>query len=182
MLEAVDYSGRRGVIVSMFDAIYALLKKNAEKDVMAHLPPPEHIILWKQSMRGQLMDVNRRWFFAFDGKTLAGLAFFHLGGASPANPSPLVPASGENIYLDEFQLDWAYRHSDAAFNVLLEKFANDREVAAAAAIFASERVKNEENKEILASVGFKDTPPDGYQRLGTTQETASALKQRYRRV
>jgi hypothetical protein len=55
----------------------------------------------------------------------------------------------------------------------------DNKVKSCAEVFAGERIKVERDKEILASVGFKDTYIDGYQLLGNPRDAEAALKLRY---
>ena len=170
MLEAIDYSNRRGVIALMLNEIYTVMAENAEKDKQANLPPPGNRILWVQRYKKIVVDVNRRWLFAMDGNSIAGFMFFRL------------EENGSHIYLDEFMLAWPYRHNAPVFGLLLDKFMNDRAVREASEVFAGERIRIEHDKELLASVGFKDEYENGFQSLGAPNRAADTLKIRYGRA
>jgi hypothetical protein len=166
-MEAVDYSGRRGIIVPMMDKIYALITENIEKDKQAGLPPPLNRIIWRQRFKRMLPEIHRRWMFILDGKSLAGLLFYHFKD------------NGNKLYIDELMVAWPYRHNKLVFPLMLDKFQFDREVKACREIYAGERVRMEPDKEILATAGFKETYEGGYHLLGSLPETVEALKIRY---
>lgn len=176
MLEVIDYSSRRGVIVPLLGQVYALLAENAEKDKLAGLTPPANIILWKQTMNRYLVDIRRRWLFVMDDTVVAGLMFFRFG------------EDPQSVYIDELQIAWLYRRNEAVLAMLLDKFQSDRSVKACTQVYAGERIKKEEAKEILASVGLsesragKPAPSDADDPLlGTPREAVNALKLRYHR-
>jgi hypothetical protein len=167
MLEAIDYSARRGAIVPLMDRIYAVMLENAQRNRISGLPLPPNIIIWRQDFRKMLTDVCRRWVFALDGSDLAGFLFYHSESHS------------QNIFIDECMIAWAYRNNGLVFPLLLDKFQFDRQVKEAEAIFAGAHIRQEADKEILAYVGFKDGASGEYQKLGALAEAVEALKIRY---
>lgn len=171
MLEIVDYSSRRGVIVSLLPQIYALFSENAKQDVMAGLEPPENIILWKQSMRKALVDVQKHWLFVLDGEHIAGLMFYRMGAGAETGC----------VFIEELQMAWRCRQKEAVLALLLDKFLLDRGVNACGEVLSGARIKNDANKELLASVGFGEIYPGGYQTLGAPKSAVAALKLRYQR-
>jgi hypothetical protein len=161
-----DYSSRRGVLVPLFPKIHGMLKENAERDKLSALEPPEHIITWQQKMRQSIVDVNRRFFVALDGGNLAGIFFYRYDGKS--------------IYIEDVQTAWAYRKNPDIIDGFLKKLEFDAGTRDAT-FFASERVKSDSDKEMLASKGFKETHADGWEKLGTFSQAAAAIKLRYNR-
>ncbi|MDR1664177.1 MAG: hypothetical protein LBR83_04550 [Clostridiales bacterium] len=166
MLEAIDYSSRRGVIVPMMDMIYDLIAENIEKDKQAGFPPLENKIIWKQRFRVALMEIERRWVFVMEGKLTTALLFYRFSG-------------GDKLFIDELMVAWPYRNNKMIFPMLLDKFRFDDAVKKYSAIYAGERVRVEENAEILAAAGFKGEYENGYQLLGSLPEAVDALKMRY---
>jgi hypothetical protein len=166
MLEVKDYSARRGVIVPILPKIHAMIKENAEKDTIAGIAPPEHIITWTQKMRKLLMDIKRRFLVASDGGNLAGIFFYRYDETK--------------IYIEDLQIAWAYRNNPGVIEGFLKRLEFDAGTKDAT-FFVSERVKIEADKEILAAKGFKETHDGGWEELGSLQKTAAALKLRYNR-
>jgi hypothetical protein len=168
MLEITDYSNRRGALVPMFPKIHALFAENATKDTLARFTPPENIILWKQRYRKLLLEINRRFLLVIDGYAITGLMFYHFKDGA--------------VYLDELQIGWYYRNNPAVFNLLIEKFVNSNEVKAVSMVYAGANIKSPADKELLASVGFTEKFPEGFEPLGSVSEAAGALKLRYIRT
>ncbi|MCL1878563.1 MAG: hypothetical protein FWF80_06870 [Defluviitaleaceae bacterium] len=166
MLEINDYSNRRGVIVPMLPKIHAMLVENATRDKLASLEPPEHLIVWSQKMRKVLTDVSRRFFVAQDGGFLAGIFFYRY--------------EGEKIFIEDVQIAWAFRNNPGVIDGFLQRFDYDQGTKDAT-FFASERIKSEADKEMLASKGFKKELEDGWERLGTYSQAVAAIKLRYNR-
>jgi hypothetical protein len=168
MLEIHDYSNRRGVLVPLLPKIHALLKETAEKETLAAFEPPEHIILWKQTMHKKLVEIHRRWLMVLDGPALAGFMFFHFG-------------RDKNIYLDEIRTAWAYRHNKGVFTLLHDRFINDPHIKSKTdiTVYGGVNIRREANQEILASVGFEQTFENNLEPLGSPSEAAAILKLRY---
>lgn len=166
MIEIHDYSGRRGALVPFFPKIHAMLKENAERDKMAGLEPPEHIVTWTQKLRKVLLDINRRFIVAADGGNLAGVFFYRYDATK--------------VFIEDLQIAWAYRNNPNVIEGFLKKLEYDQ-AAKDATFYASERVKIDSDKEILAAKGFKTTHEDGWEELGTLQQAAGAIKIRYSR-
>ena len=166
MLEILDYSARRGVVALMLDKIYSALDENASCEKLSNAKPPGNKILWKQSYKKILLETERRWLFAMEGDKIAGFVFYRLG-------------VGGRVYLNEFLLSPDYTSDRAVFSALLDKFFYDPSVKNCAGIFAGENVRIEHDKELLASVGFRDEYEDGFQSLGGPADAAGALKIRY---
>ncbi|MDR0272506.1 MAG: hypothetical protein LBI27_04230, partial [Clostridiales bacterium] len=164
--EIKDYSTRRGVIVPILPKIHKLLKENAEQDKLACIEPPEHLITWQHKMRRELVDINRRFLIAVDGPNVAGFFFYRY--------------DGKKIYIEDFQVAWAYRNNANVIEGFLKKLEFDKGTTDAV-FYASERVKIEANSEILASKGYdvKKTDDEGWEELGPLKQTAGALKMRY---
>ncbi len=165
MLEITDYSNRRGGLVPLLPKIHALFAENAAKDALARFAPPQNIILWKQRYHKLVVEINRRFVLVADGSAIAGLMFYHFRDKA--------------VYLDELQVAWQYRHNQAVFNLLMDRFVNSNEVKAVTAVFAGENIKSPADKELLASVGFTETFPDGWEPLGNVTDAAGALRTRY---
>jgi hypothetical protein len=168
MLAVHDYSSRRGVLVPLLPQIHALLTETAKKDSLAGIEPPINIILWKQQMNKQLVDINRKWLVVLNGNILAGLFFFRF-----------LPDG--NIYLDELRIAWAYRNNNAVFTLLHDRFINDPAVKKAADVFGGMNIKKEKEQEILASVGFEQEYENKPEPLGNPVDAAGILKIRYLR-
>jgi acyl-CoA synthetase (AMP-forming)/AMP-acid ligase II len=145
---------------------------------LSGLAPLQHIILWKQTMHREVTDIYRRWILARDGKNLAGLLFYRFGAGLASGTTGDIKGA---LYIHELQTAWSRRNDEVLFTMLMDKFKLDREVAACDTCYICDRVKNEENSEILASVGFKENYPDGWKPLGSAADTVSALKLRYMR-
>ncbi|MCL2355979.1 MAG: hypothetical protein FWC70_02310 [Defluviitaleaceae bacterium] len=164
MLEVNDYSNRRGIVVPMLPKIHAMLAEIAARD--KHSEPPEHVIIWSQKMRKILMDINRRFIIALDGKFLAGIFFYrHDGG---------------NIYIEDLQVAWVFRNNPGVIDGFLQRLEYDS-AAKDATFFASERVKSDADQEILAAKGFKRELEDGWENFGTLAQASAAIKVRYGR-
>jgi len=166
MLEFIDYSSRRGALVGLQQSIYNMQKDNALRDKLSGIQPPEHIVTWSQKMKVNLLDINRHFLVAMDGKVLAGILFYRYQGA--------------NLYIEDLSVPWAYRKNPKVIDGLLKKLEYDAN-ARDATFFASERIKSEADKEILASVGFKETHEDGWENLGNMSVAVGKLKLRYNR-
>lgn len=165
-MEINDYSNRRGVIVPMFSRIHAMIKENVERDKYAGLEPPEHVITWTQKMSKVVLDINRRFIVAKDGGNLAGIFFYRYDGS--------------NIFIEDVQTAWAYRNNHNVIDGFLKKLEYDQGTKDAT-FFASERIKIDADKEILASKGFKVTYENGWEKLGTFSQAAAAIRIRYNR-
>ena len=166
MLEFIDFSSRRGGVVNLLPKIHQLLKQNANNDKLAGNEPPEHIVTWSQKIKTQLLDIDRRFLVAKDNGILAGFLFYRHDGGS--------------LYIEDLQVAWNFRNNPAVVEGLLKKLEFDA-AARDAEFFASERVKSEADKEILASVGFKQVFEDGWEKLGTMTSAIGILKLRYNR-
>jgi hypothetical protein len=167
MLEIMDFSSRRGGLVPLLPKIHAMLTENAAKDVLAGYRQPENIILWKQKAYKELVETHRRFLLVTDVQSVAGLLFYHFNDSA--------------AYIDELQTAWQYRGNTAVFNLLADKFAANKDVKACTQIFAGENIKSPADKELLASVGFKETFPGGWEPLGSLPEAVNALRLRYQR-
>jgi len=166
MLEFIDYSNRRGALVGLQPSIYNMQKENALRDKLSVIHPPEHIVTWSQKMKANLLDIHRRFLVAMDGKVLAGILFYRY--------------QGTHLYIEDLQIAWAYRKNWAVVEGLLKKLEYDTN-AKDATFFASERIKSDADKEILASVGFKETHEGGWENLGGMSAAIGQLKLRYNR-
>jgi len=166
MLEFFDYSNRRGTLVGLLPNIHKLLTENANRDKLAGIQPPEHIVTWSQKMKTQLLDINRRFLVAMEGKILAGILFYRY--------------EGTNLYIEDLHVTWAFRNKPHVAEGLLKRLEYDAN-AKNAAFYASERIKTDADKEILASVGFKETHKDGWESLGSMSTAIGILKLRYNR-
>ena len=162
MLEIMDYSSRRGVIVPILAKIHAILKENAEKDKTQE--PPPHIITWQQDKRKELLDINRRYLVALDGNVLSGFFFYRYDGGK--------------IYIEDIQVAWSHRNNPHVIDGFLKKLEFDPGTKDAA-FYASERVKRDADKEMLASKGFKEEHEGGFEKLGTFSQASAAIKIRY---
>jgi hypothetical protein len=169
MLEIHDYSSRRGVLVPLLPKIHAMTKDNVAKDKLTNLEPPEHVVTWTQKMRKVILDINRRFIVAVDGGNLAGIFFYR---------SDL--RVGKKIFIEDVQVAWAYRNNPHVIDNFLKKLEYDQNTKDAT-FYASERIKIDHDKELLAAKGFKTTHEDGWERLGTFSEAAGAIKIRYNR-
>jgi hypothetical protein len=167
MLEITDYSGRRGGLVAFLPKIHALFAENAARDALAGFKQPENIILWKQKYSKELIEIHRRFLLVTDLQSIAGLMFYHFKGGA--------------VYIDELQTAWQNRNNPAVFNMMIDKFSTSNEVKSCAEIFAGTNIKSSADKELLASVGFKETFPGGWEPLGSLTEAVGALRQRYQR-
>ena len=172
MLETFDYSNRRGIIPPMLDKIYGVISEYAANDKLAGLPPLPNLIIWKQRMRKILVDISSRWLFAMDGTAVAGLLFYRFGKE---------PENAGNVYIDELIVAWGYKDDESVFGALLDKFVNNDSVKDCPEVFAGERVRRDADKELLASKGFAEKYPGGYQSLGAPEQAADALRLRYAR-
>lgn len=163
-MEFFDYSNRRGALVPVLPKVHALLADISVKDKMAALPMPEHIVTWQQQMRKTVLQINHRFLCAIDASILAGIFFYHY--------------QGTDIYIDECQIAWTYRNNPRVLDGLLKKLEFDTGTRNAT-FYASDRIKKESDKEILASVGFKEEIEGDYENLGNFATMANTLKLRY---
>lgn len=166
MIEFTDYSSRRGAVVALLTDMHAMLTENAKKDTLGVTTAPEHIVSWKQKVNATLRDVNRRFVVATEVNKLVGVFFYRY--------------EGTNLYVEDLHVAWAYRHNAKVVEGLLKKLDFDP-MAKDAMFFAGERVKVESDKEILASVGFKQQHEGGWENLGNMTSAVGALKLRYSR-
>ena len=166
MIEVFDRSGRRGVLVPMLKKIHELIATNALRDTAAGLPPPDNYIIWSHKMRKQLVDIKWRFLVAMDGATIAGLMFYRYLDTA--------------IYIEELQIAWAYRKNPQVIEGLLRKLEFDPGTKVAV-FYANDRMKLEPDKEILASVGFRDEHEGGWECLGSFADAVNAIKLRYNR-
>jgi len=171
MLEFYDYSSRRGILVPLLPKVHALLAENARMDKVAGQEPPAHIITWQQAERKKLVDINRRFLVAMEGTALAGI-FFYLHKKTE---------TGTEIYIEDLHIAWTHRNNPNVIEGLLKKMEFDPAVRDAV-FYAGQRVKIEQDKEILASVGLKDERTDEWESLGSLQQTINTLKIRYNRA
>ena len=128
MLEFIDYTNRRGALVRLQDSIYNMQKDNAQRDKLALAPPPTHIVSWTQTMKRNLLDVNRHFIVAMDNKKLAGILFYRY--------------SGTNLYLEDFHIAWGYRSVPQVAEGLLKKVELDTK-SKDATVFASVQIKTD---------------------------------------
>lgn len=156
MLEVFDRSTRRGTLVPMLKNIYTLIASNT--------PSTENMILWSHKMRKNLLDINWRFLTVMSGNDIVGLLFYRYDGNS--------------IYIEEMQVARAYSNDPQVVESLLKKLELDPGVKDAI-FYANDRMKQEVNKEILASVGFKEEIDGGWECLGNFSETNNTLKLRY---
>lgn len=166
MISVFDHSSRRGALVPMLNKIHALIAENAARDTLAGVEPPQNLILWTHKMRKHLVDIKWRFLVATDATNLAGLMFYRY--------------EGNAIYIEEMHVAWAHRNNPQVIEGLLKKLEFDQGTQDAA-FYANSRMKLEVNKEILASVGFKDEHEGGWECLGDLAATVNALKLRYNR-
>lgn len=166
MLEFTDFSNRRGALVGLQTSIYNMQKDTALQDKLSLAQPPEHIISWMQKTKASLLDINRRFLVAMDGKTLAGILFYRY--------------QDSNLYLEDFHIAWGYRSVPQVAEGLLLKLQQDSK-AKDATFFASSQIKTDADTEILASVGFKPTHENGWENLGNMSTAIGLLKLRYNR-
>ena len=164
MLKTTDFSNRRGGVVPLLPKIHAMFKENALADKSGTLKTPGHFVIWQQQMNVRLRDINWRFIIALDDTKLAGLLFYRHETGS--------------VYIEELQFEKNYAGDIAVFDALFFKVEMDKK-AIDANFFASVNVKLERNKEMLASVGFKECAPDGYESIGNLNETKNSLKIRF---
>jgi len=172
MLEFIDYSSRRGAMVALLPKIHALLTEIAVRDKIAGITPPEHLVTWQHKARKELLEVHRHFLVAMDGNMLAGLFFYRYDKDSKEK---------NNVYIEDVQIAWIFQKNALVLEGLLKKLEYDAD-ARNATFFASDRIRIETNKEILASVGFKEKKEGEWENLGNFKEMANALKVRYSRA
>jgi len=170
MLEFIDYSSRRGTMVALLPKIHALLTEISVRDKIAGITPPEHLVTWQHKARKELIEIQRRFLVAMDGNLLAGLFFYRYDKENK-----------NNIYIEDVQIAWVFHKNPLVLEGLLKKLEYDAD-ARNATFFASNRIRIETNKEILASVGFKEKKEGDWENLGNFKEMANALKVRYSRT
>ena len=160
-MNIIDYSRRRGTIVHFMPQIYALLKEN-----VINLP---HMTLWKQAIKADLVDINRKWVFALIGySNVMGFLFYHLKGT-------------DSVYIDQLIVAKRYKEQ-GVINALLLKFEHDSALKTRTSFYVSRSIKREVSEEILENVGLANEDvydSEGYQLLGNLEETMTALKLRY---
>lgn len=158
-MNIIDLSNRRGAIVHMLPNVYDLLKKDGHD-----LP---NIIIWTQSMKKAIIDINRKWIFAtISSKDVQGMMFYRMG------------TDGKSLYIDTLS------GSPKTVEALLKKFEQNDLVKARENFFISRYIKREEADEVLETVGLQDDSvydEEGYYMLGGLNEVISALKIRYLR-
>ena len=169
MIAINDFSSRRGVLVPLLPKFHAIIKENAKRDRVANLEPPEHVITWTQKMRKVILNINRRFVVAMDGENLVGILFYRAENAGE-----------KKIFIEDLQTAWAYRNNPQIIDGFLKKLEYDQNTKDAT-FYASERIKIDYDKELLASKGFKTVHEDGWERLGTFSQAAGAIKIRYNR-
>ena len=167
MLEFFDYSSRRGALVTLLPKIHALQTENAQKDKLAGIAPPEHIVTWQQKKKAILLDIKWRFLVALDNETLLGIFFYRY--------------EDTNIYVEDLHISYSQRDNKTIVEGLLKKLEYDIN-AKEATFFAGERIKSESDKEILASVGFKEQHEGGWENIGTLSQAVNTLKIRYTRT
>jgi len=170
MLEFYDYSTRRGVIVPLLPKIHALLTEHAMQDKSGLAEMPPHLITWQHGIRKDLLDIHRRFLFAMHGTDLAGFFFYRYD-----------TSQSDCIYIEDLQIAWKYRQNMQVLDGLLKKLELDPG-AKDAILYASSRVKIEQDKEILASVGFKPAHSGEWENIGTLAQAAGVLRIRYNRT
>jgi len=190
MITAFDYSFRRGVLVPLLKQIYTIISQN--------VAGTENIITWQQKMRKNLIDINWRFIIAVDGANLLGFIFYRYANS---HKEQLDFALCENairtlqadcrakfdttqnqiaIYIEEMQIAKGCMANQLVLDSLVKKLEQDQGTKDAT-LFANDRMKKKLNKEILASVGFKDVIEGGWENLGGLTSTINALKIRYSR-
>ena len=157
MIEIFDHSNRRGVLVPMLKNIHALISQNVS--------PMENFILWSHKIRKILLDINWRFLTATSGTNVVGLLFYRYEGGA--------------IYIEEMHISRTHsKNPQVTLDGLLKKLEFDQGTKDAI-FYASDKLKQEANKEILAAAGFKDEHAGGWECLGSFSETVNALKLRY---
>jgi len=126
-----------------------------------------NIIYWKQENSRHVVDVNRKWLFAFnseqDSREPKGLLFYRL--------------AGEDVYVEDFAVS-----GPTAAGVLITKFEYEAGVKAATNFYFSQHIRRETNDQILETVGLQDDSvfdENGYQHMGGLEDVVKALKVRY---
>ncbi|MCL2203899.1 MAG: hypothetical protein FWB88_08170 [Defluviitaleaceae bacterium] len=174
MPEFIDYSSRRGAIVSLLPKVHALLKELSVKDKLCGLEPPETLVMWRQKINPLLLDINRRFLFAMeiagpDKREILGYMFYRYDGSGP-----------ERVYIEDMQVAWRHRRNAGVVAGLILKLEKDPRTKNAV-FYGGERLRVTTDKELLANVGFKETFPDGWEPLGNLKEATGALRIRYTR-
>ena len=165
MVEVQDFSSRRGAIVPVLPSVHAMLAENSKH--IASTSPPEHIIIWTQKMRKILMDINRRFFLAMDGKIVAGVFFYRIEGG--------------NVFFEDVHVAWTYRNNSSVVDGFVQRLEYDASLKGAT-FFAGKNVRSDADQEILMAKGFeRGLDENGYEKLGTLSQAAGALKARYGR-
>jgi hypothetical protein len=165
-MEIKDFSSRRGAIVPLLPKIHAMLKENAEHDKIS--APPEHLITWTQKIRKTLLDINWRFLAALNENNLAGIFFYRIDGT--------------DAFIEDVQTALSVRNNAEIIEGFIKRLEFDPSIKNAT-FFASERVKIESDKEMLAAKGFdvKNISENGCEKLGTFSQACNALKLRYNR-
>lgn len=157
-MEIIDYSNRRGAIVHLLPQVYAMLKKD-RKDM-------PNIILWNIEMKQYVLDINIKWVFALAGKKeVLGILFYRVG------------KDGSSLYIEELQAINA-----TVAEALIKKFEQTDIVKTKTTFYASQDIKRMESEEILETVGLQDESvfnEEGYQPLGSLNDTVKDLRLRY---
>ena len=164
MVKVVDYSNHRGGILALLPKIYAMHKENAASDKSGTLQPPGHFVTWQQGFKKRLTDIDWRFIVATFGGDVAGALFFRFDGG--------------DAYIEELQLSKAFARNEAVFDQIFKKLDFDKR-ALGATFHAGPHVKLDRGKEMLASVGNKEAPAGGYEKLGGLGEARAALRLRF---
>lgn len=155
-------------MVAFLPKIHAITKENVSKDKLTLMTPPEHFVTWQHKMRRVLVDIKRRFIVAVDGDVLAGIFFYRYGDEG-------------KIFIEDAQTAWAYRNNPRVMDGFLKKLEYDK-ATKDATFYASERIKIAADQEMLAKRGATlITHEDGWEKLGTFAEMATAIKLRYNR-
>lgn len=169
MPEFIDYSSRRGAIVSLLPQVHKLLKERAETT-------PETFVMWRHKMGPCLLDISRRYLFAMEKKGIGkwevlGFLFYRVDVKSP-----------KKMYIEDMHIANKNKDKTALVQGLITKMETNDPRVKNAKFVGSMRLRKPVDKEILADVGFVDNFPDGWEPFGTWKDTMGALKARYDRV
>ena len=164
MLRVIDYSNHRGGVVALLPQIHSMYKENALADKSGVLQNPGHIVTWQQKIKKRLTDINWHFIIATQRDRLVGVLFYRYEGFS--------------AYIEEFQFHKNFEGDTEAFDQIFKKLEMDKK-SASAVFYVSRFVKLERNKELLASVGFKEISEEGYESLGSFNEARASLRLRF---
>jgi hypothetical protein len=166
--EFIDYSARRGAIVSLLPQVHKLLKERVQTE-------PETFVMWRHKMSPCLLDINRRFLFAMQnldvGKwEVLGFLFYRTEADFP-----------QKMYIEDMHIGNKYKEKPALVQGLISKMERNDPRVKEAEFVGSMRLRKPIDKEILADVGFHDSFPDGWEPFGNWKDTMGALKARYDR-